>query len=52
MLFHKANRISENFTMNHKIASCNCQKQIEDHFWEIMKENTYEYFKDDSFCAK
>ena len=46
MLFHKANGISENFTMNWKIANCYCQHQIEDNFWEILKENPHEYFKD------
>ena len=46
-LAHKANRISENFTMNYKIANCNCQHQIEDNFWEILKEAPDEYFKED-----
>ena len=45
--FHKANRISENFTVNWKIGNCNCKHQIEDNFWKNFKESTHEYFKDD-----
>ena len=36
--------------MNHKIASqsSNCQHQIEENFWEILKEKPDEYFIDDT----
>ena len=49
LLSYKAERISENFTMNHKIASLSsdCQHHIEDNFWRILKEKPHEYFLDD-----
>ena len=35
--------------MNNKIASqsSDCQHQIEDNFWRILKEKPHEYFLDD-----
>ena len=47
LLFHKADRISENFTMNYKIANSNCQHQIEDLFWKVLEENQDNFFTDD-----
>jgi hypothetical protein len=43
ILFDKADRITMGFTMNHKIAQSNCQGEIEDDFWKIIKKNPREY---------
>ena len=43
ILFDKADRITMGFTMNHKIAHSNCQGEIEDDFWKIIKKNPREY---------
>ena len=31
------------FACNHKIAYSNCQGEIEDEFWKILKEKPLEY---------
>ena len=43
LLFHKADRITMNFTQNLKIAYSGCQHAIEDKFWESLKKNPSEY---------
>ena len=43
-LYDKADRISMGFTMHNKIAHSNCQHEIEDSFWKILREKPLEYF--------
>ena len=47
LLINKANRLTENFTMNLKIAYSGCQHEIEDKFWETLQKNPLEFIKDD-----
>ena len=47
ILLDKADRITMNFTMNHKIAYSNCQHEIEDKFWQIVKEKPSDFFSND-----
>ena len=37
LLYAKADRLTENFTLNEKIAYSGCQRKIEDEFWETVK---------------
>ena len=47
LLYDKADKITMNFTSNYKIAYSNCQHEIEDEFWKIIKENPFEFFIQD-----
>ena len=47
LLFRKADRLTENFTMNLKIAYSGCQHEIEDKFWETLKKNPFEFLIED-----
>ena len=46
ILYNKADRLTENFTMNQKIAYSGCQHKIEDLFWETIKKNPTEFLSE------
>ena len=44
ILFNRADKITEGYSMNHKIAYSGCQGQIQDNFWTKIRMKPLEYF--------
>ena len=47
ILYNKAEKLTENFTLNEKIWYSGCQGQIEDLFWKTVKKNPTEFIIED-----
>ena len=39
--------MTDNFSLNYKIANSGCQNEIQDDFWEIVEKNPAEFIIED-----
>ena len=47
LLFSKAKRITESFSMNQRINNSGCHRKIEDEYWKILTQNPLDFYDDD-----
>ena len=47
LLFSKATRITESFSMNQRIGNSGCDREIEDEYWKILTQNPLDFYDDD-----